>query len=191
MEGKRSRKRSEKVRRRIKQESKEWINQASRRITDPNPGFSPLQAVNDIKNGQPVGHAVQDQRFFRLGWRLLSFVLVCAISFALFFALRSPLFELKNIRINGLNRLDQDEIIQEIGLVGKRIFEINTSEIEKQLREFYPEFRDVRVSLGLPATVVIKVVERQPEIAWTIPGRAYGLIQKVILFPRVGRLRSL
>ncbi|MCD6356072.1 MAG: hypothetical protein J7L66_02205, partial [Anaerolineaceae bacterium] len=91
--------RSEKIRRRLNEESKNWIDQASRHITDP----SPLNIQNhghmkidNLNNGQD---ATKRNMFFKIGWRLLSFILTAAFSLAIFSAWQSPQYKVSDVHI--------------------------------------------------------------------------------------------
>ena len=186
MSEKGSRRRSDKVRRRIKQDSREWIDQASRRITNPNSGFSPIRSVIGSKDTNHGDHATQDRRFFRLGWRLLSFILVCGFGFCLFLALRSPMFEINAVNIVGLTRLNGEEVAQTINIIGRRIFEIDPQTLTADIQENYPELWDIHITPSLPAHVSIKAVERQPQIAWTNGATGLWIDSEGYLIPSRG-----
>jgi len=82
--------RSEKVRRKLDEESKTWINKASYQIANPNSSIGDLNGLFGSSDSTSAQPAKKVNRFFKVGWRLLSFLLVGAFSFALFTAWSSP-----------------------------------------------------------------------------------------------------
>lgn len=165
MENRNSR-RSEKVRQRLKRESNTWINQASRRLTDPNIS-SKNNNAQSFSTSVPIGsQAEKRNHFFRIGWRLISFLLTAAFSFGLYQMWTRPEFRISDIKINGLQRIPEDEVLSKLDLNGKQIFTIDTGAIKQSLERAFPELWDIRVHLVMPNQVSIQLIERQPMIAW-------------------------
>ena len=163
---KRESKRSDKVRQRIKNESKTWINQASRRLTDPkipvnnNEAQTPSSAIS--RNAQ----AEKRNHFFRIGWRLISFLLSASFAFGLYMMWTEPEFRISDVSIVGLQRISQEEVLSKLNLDGKRIFSIDPGAVGQTLDRAFPELWDIDVQLIMPNLVSIQLVERQPMIAW-------------------------
>lgn len=162
------RRRSEKVRRKLNQESQSSVRQAGHRAIDP-----PVVQAR-VKNGrkQPNLLNLSDEnasavkRHFKPGWRLLSFALVGVLSYFILTAWRSPEYKVTSVQISGLQRLNEEEVLSHLNVIGTHIFTVQPQVIADTIAASYPELRDIHVSASLPAGISISVVERQPMFAW-------------------------
>lgn len=192
MQERQSHKRSDKVRRKLKEESTTWINQASRRITDPAPsstsGTHRQPASSKTASTQ---HAKKINRFFRVGWRLLSFLLAGAFSFAIFTAWQSPDYMVSTVRIEGLQRLPENDVLDVLDIYGLHIFTLEPERVSQLIRQHFPELRDLQVKLSLPAQVSIHVVERQPMIAWQLKDDLLWIDSEGYLIPARGEVNQM
>ena len=192
MQDRQPHKRSEKVRRRLKEESKNWINQASRRITDSTPsstsGAYDQSAPSKTAASQ---HAKKVNRFFKVGWRLLSFILVCVFSFTIFTAWQSPDYKVSTVHIEGLQRLREDDVLGVLDIYGLHIFTLEPERISHFIQQHFPELRDVQVKLSLPAQVSIHLVERQPMIAWQFKDNLLWIDSEGYLIPARGEVNQM
>ena len=181
------RRRSDKVRRKLNQESQSSIHQAVRRAVDPpvvqprgNGNFSKLSGVYSDDGSSAI------KRRFKPGWRLLSLILVGMLSYALVTAWRSPDYLISNIQINGLQRLSEEEVLATLDLMGTHIFAVLPEDIRDEITAEFPEFRDIRVSVSLPAKVTITVTERQPMFTWQIDDSLIWVDTEGYLIPARG-----
>lgn len=162
--GKAESRRSEKVRQRLKQESKTWINQASSRLT------APKQHIEGIENQTRLTNISQQaektNHFFRIGWRLFSLVLIIGFIYGIYQMWTSPAFQVSNIAIRGLQRIPEEEVLEKFDVLGKQIFLIDPTVLDKTLNRAYPELWDIKIRLVMPNTVSIRLIERQPMIVW-------------------------
>ena len=163
---KRSSRRSEKVRRRLNQESKSWINQASRRLTDPTSSPRNADSDNQSQRSSIRTQAERHNYFFRIGWRLLSFILSAGFAFGIYSLWNDPAYQVTDIEINGLQRIPVESVKDNLEILGKRIFLVDRTVIETQLKRTYPELWGIKVNLIMPNKVSIQLTERQPMIAW-------------------------
>jgi len=185
-------KRSDKVRRKLKEESATWINQASRRITDPAPSSTPgPHGVSASSRTDATRHAKKANRFFRVGWRLLSFLLAGAFSFAIFTAWQSPNYMVSTVHIEGLQRLPENDVLDVLDIYGLHIFTLEPEGVSQLIHQHFPEFRDVQVKLSLPAQVSIHVVERQPMIAWQLKDDLLWVDSDGYLIPARGEVNHM
>ncbi len=100
------------------------------------------------------------------GWRLLS-GLIAVVACLLFVILTSTAeFDINNIELNGIQRIDPNTIDQYLRLKGSSIFEFVPAEAIQSMQEDFPELFNVRVNAMLPGTVSITAEERQPILAW-------------------------
>jgi len=192
MQKRQPRRRSDKVRHRLKEESTTWINKASRRISDP------VSSLTSAAHGQSASqktaatqHAKKVNRFFRVGWRLLSFLLAGAFSFAILTAWQSPDYKVSTIRIEGLQRLQEDEVLGILDIYGLHIFTLEPEKVYQLIYQHFPEFRDIQVKLSLPAQVSIRVVERQPVIAWQLKDNLLWIDSEGYLIPARGEANQM
>ena len=167
MKERKPRRRSDKVRRKLNQESQSSIHQAARRAVEP-PVIQPRKGSAFKKlpdtDGADASSAVK--RRFKPGWRLLSLALVAGLSYLLLTAFRSPDYLISSVRISGLQRLSEEEVLAQLDLAGKHIFTVQPEEIKTIVAAAFPEFRDIHVGISLPARVSISVTERQPMFTW-------------------------
>ena len=106
----------------------------------------------------------------RVGWRLLSFILVLLLGTGLTLAWTMPMFQVNAAQITGNQRIPADEINAALELNGRPIFLLTPSRIREQALRAYPELASVEVSFDLPNLVSVKVTERQPVIQWQQEG---------------------
>lgn len=102
----------------------------------------------------------------RLKWRVLSLTLSLMLGAVLYLAWTSPIFLVDNPQVSGDERIGSDEIRAVLGVKGEPVFLLVPSELENRLRLNYPEMESARVTVGLPNTVEVRVVERTPLISW-------------------------
>ena len=161
-----SRRRSEQIRRKMNEDSKDSIHEASRRIVDPyafqtpRNGFTPLSDIT----GEEVRGAIK--RPFKVGWRVLSFLITGILSYALLTAWRSPEYRISEIKITGLQRLTEAEVLAKVTAFGMHSFAVEPEKIRAEIVAALPDFREVTVKVGIPASLEITVAERQPMIVW-------------------------
>ncbi len=166
MKNERSSRRSEKVRRRLKQESKTWINQASQRLTEPERSILMEDKVLGSPASSKGAQANKQNHFFRIGWRLISLILAVGFAYGIYTFWNAPEYRVANITINGLQRISEDDLMAELDLLGDRIYTIDKNAIKTNLKRSYPELWDISISLIMPNKIAIDLVERQPMIAW-------------------------
>jgi len=158
--------RSDKVRRRLKKESKTWVNQASRRLTDPNISGKNNRAQTPSSNVSITTQAEKNNHFFRIGWRLISFLFSAGFAFGLYMMWTEPEFRISEVSIVGLQRINKDEVLSKLDLDGKRIYSIDPGAVQQTLERAFPELWGIKVQLIMPNQVLIQLIERQPMIAW-------------------------
>jgi hypothetical protein len=161
----RSSRRSEKIRRRLKQESKAWVNQASRRLIEPDrtPSIENQSGSTYSSDGT---QARKRDHFFRIGWRLVSLLFAAGFVFGIYTLWNAPEFRISYVSVQGLQRISEEQVLQEIQLDGLRIFAIDRNEIRASLQRTFPEMWDISIHLVMPNQVSIRLIERQPMIAW-------------------------
>jgi len=102
----------------------------------------------------------------KLGWRLLSFILVAIFGAALYFAFNLPELRVTEAQVTGNQIITQAELNSVLSIAGQPIFTLTPSDLETRLRLNYPELVSARVTVALPNLVTVNVTERQPLIRW-------------------------
>lgn len=102
----------------------------------------------------------------RPGWRSLSGLLTLGLAILLVFISSSDMFEVNQVEIQGLQRLNPAEVQAVMGLQGSPIFAVDPAVAVNKVRDNFPELADIRLMVGLPNSVTLTARERQPVIAW-------------------------
>ncbi len=119
----------------------------------------------------------------QFGWRFISgaiFFLSLAVVFS-FSSLNT--FEVSTIDLQGSQRLSAEAIVSQIDLIGKTIINIEPEEIKQEILVNFPSLESVKVSAGLPASINIQVVERNPIIYWQSEGTHLWIDKEGVSFP--------
>ena len=122
----------------------------------------------------------------RVGWRLVSFLLVAMLAAAIYAVWTAPEFKVGAVEINGLLRLTHEDIQTVLALEGEPIFTVSPSKIKKDLLDAFPEIADISVSVGLPASVAITLDERQPVLAFRMGEEEVWVDSEGVGFPPRG-----
>lgn len=118
-----------------------------------------------------------------LGWRLVSAAIV-VLSLAVIFSFTSlSAFEVNAVNLIGAQRLSGEAILSQVDLEGSAIIALKPDEIAESISTSFPSLRTVRVSTGLPASVAIKVVEREPLILWQQGDTPMWVDAEGVVFP--------
>jgi hypothetical protein len=118
-----------------------------------------------------------------VGWRLASGVMVALLAFALYQLWNLPRFRVVQAQVNGLQRLTSSDVNAILGLEDTPIFTVDSSQLQKDLEDAFPEFSSVSVSASLPNKVVVTVQERVPILTWRQDGRTTLVDANGISFP--------
>ncbi|MEJ2706469.1 MAG: FtsQ-type POTRA domain-containing protein [Anaerolineales bacterium] len=102
----------------------------------------------------------------RIGWRLVSAVIVALLGFLLYNLWNSPKYQVNAAQIKGLQRISAHEVQAVLGLSGQPVFTLNQHELQDKLTKAFPEFESVSVQVSLPNLVNVSVQERVPVLIW-------------------------
>ena len=97
-----------------------------------------------------------------LGWRLLSGLLVGLLGTAAYFLWTSPLLQVESLQVEGLRRLTSEDLNSVVDVVGQSILYVEPASIQEDLMKAFPDLSEVSVAIEIPASVVVKAVERLP-----------------------------
>ncbi|MBP7227675.1 MAG: FtsQ-type POTRA domain-containing protein [Longilinea sp.] len=124
------------------------------------------------------------------GERGLSALLALVWFILLLFLLQSSTFEVQTVNVRGLERLSSEQITAVLNLEGENIFAINRNTLLTSIKESFPELKDIRLSIGLPAQVTLSATERQPILAWQTGEETLWIDQQGYIFPARGELST-
>jgi hypothetical protein len=127
----------------------------------------------------------------QLGWRLISgaiFVLSLAIVFS-FSSLDA--FEVSAVNLKGSQKLGSDEILSQVDIIGKAIIGVKPEELVNEITEKFPSLKSVQVSTGLPSSVTVQVIERDPIILWQMEESPLWIDAEGVTFPVRGEAQTL
>ena len=104
----------------------------------------------------------------RVGWRVVSFLLLAFFGFAFYWLWTSPAYTvtMDRVEVNGLSRIEKAGLLEQAGILNEPVFKIDPSLLSTNLPTQIPALQSVDVSVGLKGDVVFEVVERLPVIAW-------------------------
>lgn len=153
------------------------------------PSSSTVPVINRPRNKVNVplkskGAELQLPAFpkIKLGWRLISgAVFLLSLAVVITFSSLST-FSVSAINLEGAERLTADIVMSQIGVSGVSIVKISPKEIEARIMEIFPSVESVKVSAGLPASLTIKITERQPLILWQQEGNTLWIDADGVMF---------
>lgn len=122
----------------------------------------------------------------RLGWRLISGLLVLSLLIALISAWNSPFFRVSDIHIFGLERLSASDLEAVVRLSNLSIIEVQPEKIKEEITLAFPELADVQVKVELPNYVSVTARERQPLLAWQKGETTHWIDAEGFIFPMRG-----
>jgi POTRA domain, FtsQ-type len=105
-----------------------------------------------------------------------------AAAAAMYGAAASPAFGFRDVRIDGVRYTDRAEVTRRLALADDaNLFALSTDAVERRLRDL-ASVAAVDVGVELPGTVAVRVVEREPILAWTIGKRRLLVDRDGLLF---------
>lgn len=106
----------------------------------------------------------------RVGWRVFSGFTVAISLFALYSMFMSTRFIVNRVELSGAERLDGNAVNSALQVSGAWIFDVQPEQMLGVLETQFPELETVSISIGFPARVIVKVVERLPVVSWEQAG---------------------
>jgi cell division protein FtsQ len=127
----------------------------------------------------------------RIGWRILSFLLVAGLSALIYYFWTSPDFQIQGLEIKGALRLKPEDVLQKLNIDDKPVFLLDPNQMADDLLLTYPEIRDVTVQIGFPADLVVHLSERVPLILWNQDNATQWIDGDGYAFPPRGEVDQL
>jgi hypothetical protein len=119
----------------------------------------------------------------RIGWRLVSALMVVVLAALLYQLWNSPGYRVEAVKVNGLQRLTAADVNSVLDIEGESIFTLSPSDLQQALSQSFPEFSNVRVEIALRNKVLVEVEERQPILVWQQDGRTMLVDANGYAFP--------
>lgn len=128
----------------------------------------------------------------QVGWRLISGALVVLLSFAIYAMWTAPQFIVKTVTVEGLDRINQAEMINRLGILDQPIFLVDSAQLEEDILARFSALDDIQVKISYPAEVTILAGERLPVVAWEQTGYAnWWIDQDGMAFEPLGSSENL
>ncbi len=124
--------------------------------------------------------------FVRLGWRVVSLLMVLMMFASLFLIWKAPVFQVNSVQAVGLQRLTAGDLNIVMGAVGRSVFTLNPAVLDENLHQAFPELSKISIKIGLPASVKVVATERKPVIAWVQDGNETWVDADGVSFPARG-----
>ncbi len=90
-------------------------------------------------------------------------------------------FSVNAINLEGAERLTADIILSQLGISGIHYCDQSQGNRQPGHRDL-PSIKTAKVSAGLPASLTIKITERQPLVLWLEPENSYWIDDEGVMF---------
>lgn len=115
-----------------------------------------------VSEVERIKEKVYKKRRRRRKFRALLFLIFASIILMLAFALYSPVFNIREIEVQGQSKFTREQIINLSNIqIGQNIFKINSGQAVRSI-QMQAYIESVRIHRKLPNQIVIMVVERKP-----------------------------
>ncbi len=122
-------------------------------------------------------------KFWQLrGARICGIIALALLGWALYTLFAQPTFYVYSATIKGNSAVSGREIYTASRVDSQSIFWLNPVKIERNI-EALPNIKSAQVSVGLPARVVIQVVERHPQLLWQTGNTVWWVDQEGTIVP--------
>lgn len=126
-----------------------------------------------------------------LGNRWISGLTAAICAAMLFLMWSMDPFVVGSAKLIGNERLSAGDINAVMGIMGKSIVLASPERMKYNLQAAFPELKDVKVSVGFPGSVTVRVIERKPIIAWQQDSKVSWIDSEGVAFPPRGAAEGL
>lgn len=127
----------------------------------------------------------------QIGWRTVSGILVAVLVGLMLFFTNSSMFRVSTPEVVGVTQISVSDISAVINLANKPIYMVDPKIVAAQIAQSFPQLMNVKVSVGLPASLVISAQERQPVLAWEYNGPVVWIDSEGFIFESTGDISGL
>lgn len=121
-----------------------------------------------------------------LGWKGISAIIAVFSALILFTLAFSPQFQVSDIQVEGISRLTAGDIEAVLGARGMQVVAFDTQTARADLERAFPELSAIKINVGFPAKITIKVSELQPAVAWSTGDTTYWIAANGVILPPRG-----
>ena len=104
--------------------------------------------------------------------RLIPCAVLALVTGAFAFLLRSPLFVVHTVRVQGAPAALTTAVVRAAGINNQSLFALNPQQLAARILTI-PDLQSARVSLNLPNAMTINVLAYQPVAVWVSAGKSY------------------
>jgi len=101
-------------------------------------------------------------RFLKSKIFWILFLILIILGSLIYIFIFSELFKIKNVEISGNEKCPYAEISKIVSSNLGSIFLYKSEEVNKELKEKYPEINQVKIERKLPDSLIVKIKEREP-----------------------------
>lgn len=112
-------------------------------------------------------------------------VLLLGVVWALYATLTSPRYVVQQVELEGGSALTQADVAALSAVQGQSIWNVEPKQVEARLAQS-PYVEQATAEVVLPATVVVRVRERQPAMRWQVGDTVYNVAQDGRILAAVG-----
>jgi hypothetical protein len=127
----------------------------------------------------------------QIGWRTVSGIVAATLVILILIFTNSSMFRVSTPEVVGVTQISISDISAVINLANKPIYLIDPQIVAAQVTQSFPQLMNVKVSVGLPASVVISAQERQPVLAWEYNGPVVWIDSEGFIFESTGDISGL
>lgn len=144
-------------------------SRSSRRRAERTPGILRGTRLAQPDAERVIEHGIRNQ--LHVNWRLVSGLMVIALSVVLFIFFATDLFYVRSISVGGVQYLDESEIFRYAEIAEMHVFWIDPEEVQERLVNASEVIADANVVVGWPPNMIrIFIEEREPQLIWVQAG---------------------
>ncbi len=113
-------------------------------------------------------------------WIFLVLGILAALFFIGWFFTQAPWLKVKTIIIDGQATPETEAIVHK--LYSKNILWLSVTHPEATIRKNQPSIKQIQILRGIPDTLRVKLIERQPALIWQVGDRWYTLDETGFVF---------
>jgi cell division protein FtsQ len=142
------------------------------------------QAINyETTAARPMLSFAPVLKFWQVrGARVCGIGLVGILGWMLYSLFSTPIFYVYGASITGNQAVSAREIYTASEVDTQSIFWINTTHVAERIAGL-PNIKSAEVSVALPATVLIEVIERRPQLLWQVDDAVWWVDQEGTIVP--------
>ncbi len=116
------------------------------------------------------------------GARISGYIVLALVGWIFYLLFATPPFFVYGAEIKGNSAVSAREIYSVSGIDSQSVFWVNLAEVEDRIATL-PNIKSAEVSVALPAQIVIKVVERRPQLLWQVDETVWWVDQEGTIVP--------